>query len=130
MVRATSRIPRPFVNMVAASRRRASNFFALPFGLIQTFIGSVGRPLEACMDRRKIFLRNEARERERCRKLLGAYNCWISQALGHFWVSHPIERSEGVGNGKFFWSLDVSISIDGGQGQSRNFVLGGKADRS
>jgi hypothetical protein len=32
--------------MLAASRRLASNFFALPFGLIQTFIGCPGRPLE------------------------------------------------------------------------------------
>jgi hypothetical protein len=32
--------------MLAASRRLASNFSALPFGLIQTFIGSGGRPLE------------------------------------------------------------------------------------
>jgi hypothetical protein len=32
--------------MLAASRRLVSSFAALPFGLIQTFIGWVGRPLK------------------------------------------------------------------------------------
>jgi hypothetical protein len=44
--RATSRIPWPLANILAASRRLASNFSALPFGLIQTFIGERGNPLE------------------------------------------------------------------------------------
>ena len=46
MVRATSRIPLPFANMLAARRRLASNFCALPLGRIQTFIGWGVRSLE------------------------------------------------------------------------------------
>ena len=46
MVLATSRIPRPLANIPAAIRRLASNFFALPFGLIPPFIGSGGMTLE------------------------------------------------------------------------------------
>lgn len=39
MVLATSRIPRPLANNLAANRRLASNVSALPFGLIRPLFG-------------------------------------------------------------------------------------------
>ncbi len=54
MVRATSRIPRPFANILAASRRLTSNALALPFGRIHTFIGWAGMPLEGSSEKQPV----------------------------------------------------------------------------
>jgi hypothetical protein len=55
---ATSRIPWPLDNKFAASRRLASNFSALPFGLIRALFGVEGAALE-----RKIFFLGQSRKR-------------------------------------------------------------------